>query len=341
MGAPGEAVPAPKNVREAVHVTRDKDLYEQGVRRAKETGIRVNWITGEDVADKRSLVLEQIAEGECDLVVEDLGSVSLGGRLGRRGRITRAVAPDGPAQIVRAILEDTDVPLALVLDGVRLGLVPPAVVKGGAGAVLALGIIASGAPAATASPSELAQQQTTVSQNAEAYGAALDQAASLASPAQVDAALATTSDATHADDAAAEGASTDADGTDSTGSGEGAAGDTQSAPDTSSVAPADLAPEDVVPEAAPEVDATDVEVDEDVTADDVDAAEDAAKESADALKAAEDAFDQAQQAAAEAADQVAAAAEPQTRRQSRVLPPCRSTTRSRPRPRTWSPTRQA
>jgi hypothetical protein len=77
LGAPGEVVPTPKGVKDAVHVTRDKDLYEQALRRATESGIRANWIAVEDVADKRGLVLEQIAEGDYDLVIDDLGSVSL------------------------------------------------------------------------------------------------------------------------------------------------------------------------------------------------------------------------------------------------------------------------
>ena len=63
--------------------------------------------------------------------------------------------------------------MVIVLDGVRLGLIPPAVVKGGAGTILALGLIASAAPAATASASELSAQQTTVSQTVDAYDAAL------------------------------------------------------------------------------------------------------------------------------------------------------------------------
>ena len=264
MGAPGEAVSTPKDLREAVHVTRDKDLYEQGVRRAKESGIRANWIAAEDVADKPALVLEQIAEGNYDLVIDDLGSVALGGRLGRGGRIQRAVGSDGPAQIVRAILEQSDVPLALVLDGVRLGLIPPAVVKGGAGAVLAIGIIASAAPAASASPGELAAEQTSVSQSAQAYGAALDQAASLASPAEVQAALANSADAAPAEEvapASAEGEVADeapdpeeqAQVEETEGGGEAEAGDAtgsaadaehavEAASDVSDVAPAELAP---------------------------------------------------------------------------------------------------
>jgi murein DD-endopeptidase MepM/ murein hydrolase activator NlpD len=187
LGAPGERVTLPDEPMQMLRVTRDKDLFEQARRRAADEGRRARWIVVEDATDRVGLALDQVVSGDYDLVMEDLGDIRLGGRIGRGGRIDRAVAPDGPGGITRALLEQTDVPVAIVLDAVRLGVIPPAVVKGGAAAVLAVGLI--GSTATVTSAQELAETQTTVSQTVDAYDAALDEAASLGSPAAVDAAL--------------------------------------------------------------------------------------------------------------------------------------------------------
>jgi murein DD-endopeptidase MepM/ murein hydrolase activator NlpD len=108
--------------------------------------------------------------------------------MGRGGRIAAALGPDGPGAIARALLQRTDLPMVVVLDGIRLGVVPAGVVKGGAAVLLALGVAASAAPAASASPVERARAAASVSEALDAYQAALDEAASMAAPADVRAA---------------------------------------------------------------------------------------------------------------------------------------------------------
>ena len=324
IGAPGETVTRPRNVGEAVQISRDKDLYEQAVRRAQESGIAANWIVAEDVADKRSLVLEQVAEGEYDLVIEDLSSVKLGGRLGRGGRIRRALDPDGPAMIVRAVLDDTEVPLVVVLDNVRLGLVPPAVVKGGAGAALALGIMASAAPASSASPADRARVHETVSQTVEAYEDALGQAATMTAPTEVEAAAhaaqqaatesrQTVGQETGAQAGAAAGSERPGqageDGEQADAAEESGDIDAQAASAPATVSPADLAPEDVTPDKAPKSDPDSVKVGDDVDSGDVSKTQEKAESAKSDLKAAQKSFDAVQQDALDATAEAQDAAE--------------------------------
>ena len=337
IGAPGETVRTPKGDG-TLQISRDKDLYEQAVRRSQESGLTVNWIVAEDVADKRSLVLEQVAEGDYDLVIEDLSSVRLGGRIGRRGRIRRAVDPDGPAMIVRAVLDDTEVPLVVVLDNVRLGLVPPVVVKGGAGAALALGIMASTAPVASASPSERAKVHETVSQTVESYKDALGQAAAMTAPTTVEAAtLAAQQSATEWHQAADQelGAQAGAeiggggqpgqvsedieappadDASDETRDAEeAAAGDAQADERLGGAdaagRPAAPAPDDVRPDKAPKVDPGSVKVSDDVGKGDVSRTQKKSEKARTDLKKTQKAFDSAQEDAVDAIVEAQEAAE--------------------------------
>jgi murein DD-endopeptidase MepM/ murein hydrolase activator NlpD len=335
LGAPGQTLRAPRNARDALRVTRDEDLAEQARRRAEESGLDATWIMVEDVADREALVLQQVEEGDYDLVVDDLGSVKLGGRIGRRGRIQRALEPGGPGSIARALLEQTQVPLAIVLDGIRLGTVPPAVVKGGAGAVLALGVVATATPSAGAASQS--RQRAAVTQAVDAYQAALDEAANLSSSADVEAAKQEARDVGAAaldeiEEPAAEGAAAeaaaaadaadqpsddeapDAAAADDQGD-EAAAAEADEASDEGTLeqtAPADLSPEDVAPESAAKVDADSVEVSGTPSVAEVREAEQAAEKQKSKYKKAEASFEDAQAeaiAAYEAAEDAAAEAE--------------------------------
>jgi murein DD-endopeptidase MepM/ murein hydrolase activator NlpD len=162
IGAPGETLDGEKS-RESLTVARAKEMFERAQRLAADAPERANWIVAEHVPDRTALVVDQARSGGYDLVMDDLGSVKLGGRMGRGGRLKRVFAAGGPGQTPLALLTQTDIPLMLVLDAVQLGLVPPVVVKGGAGAVLALGIAASASPAMASSGSLGGDSTTTIS----------------------------------------------------------------------------------------------------------------------------------------------------------------------------------
>jgi len=330
IGAPGESVSTPRSAMDVLRASRDVDLMEQGLRRSADSGVTANWMVVEDVADRTGLVLDLLAEGDYDLLIDDLGAVKLGGRFRRGGRIEAALAPEGPGGIARAVLEQTDVPVAIVLDAVRLGVVPPGVVAGGAGAVLALGLIASGSPAATASPSARATVHASVTQTVDAYHDALDQAASLTAPTDVGSAAQTAQQsATETIEAietieqgADAGQLAEADAAaQAQPSAQAATLDSAAEIPAAAVSPAELAPEEVGPEKAAKVDADAVKVADDVDEGDVAKAEKKATATKADLKEARASFDEAQettiastaeveaaaQAAAEAADGLAAA----------------------------------
>ena len=140
----------------------------------------------DNVDSRVQLVSDVLAAHEYDLVVDDLGDINLGGRIGRAKRIGKALREDGPASITLAVLGQTDLPVLLVLDAVRLGLIPAKVKVGAGASILALGVMVSAAPKAAAGPAEREQAQTTISQTVEDYDTALTAAANLATPAQVE-----------------------------------------------------------------------------------------------------------------------------------------------------------
>ncbi len=359
IGAPGESVSTPGTATDVLRVTRDADLMEQGLRLSEEAGITANWMVVEDVADRTGLVLDLLAEGDYDLLIDDLGSVKLGGRFRRGERVRAALAPEGPGGIARAVLERTDVPVAIVLDAVRLGVVPPGVVAGGAGAVLALGLIASASPAATASPAARARVHESVTQTVDAYQDALDQAASLTAPTEVAAAAAVgpgsrrrrhrdhraggrrrATGRSHADvEAATQAADVEA-ATQAQPTVQAATLDSAAEIPAAAVSPAELAPEEVGPEKAAKVDPDSVKVAEDLDKGDVSKAEKKAKATKADLKEARASFDEAQETAIASTAEVEAAAEAAVPRQpTGSPPPSRPTSRRtrRPRPRSRPP----
>jgi murein DD-endopeptidase MepM/ murein hydrolase activator NlpD len=339
LGAPGETLTTPRTADDVLRITRDVDLAEQARRLSDGSGIRATWIVVEDVADRTALVLEQVAEGDYDLLIDDLGAVRLGGRMRRGRRVRAALGPGGPGGIARAVLEQTDVPVAIVLDAVRLGVVPPAVVKGGAGAVLALGILASASPAATASPSDRAKIRESVSQSVDAYETALGEAAALTAPVEVQEATQTAqASAAESKRVAHEAMGTPTEtpvtpdlqpaaqataGTDQDAgsTGEAAGSDDAAGADASiatadmatdapaAVSPAELAPEEVSPDRAPTIDPDSVDVDSDVDGGDVAKAQKAADKADQELKKSRKAFDAEQQDAVDALDDAKQAAE--------------------------------
>ena len=151
----GEDLAASGSAGEILQVKRDKDLYDMAVRRAADAGVRANWIMSEPGADARQVVLDTLRQGDYDVFIDDLGAVRLGGRMGRGRRIARALADSGPGGLTRAVLDETDVSVVVVLDGVRMGVVSPQVATAGLGALLAFGVVGaattSSASAATSS----------------------------------------------------------------------------------------------------------------------------------------------------------------------------------------------
>ena len=340
IGAPHEELDPEGGHDKTLRVARDRDLYDQAKHRSESLGARGTWMYVDHPENRVQLVRDTLAAKKYDLVVDDLGDINLGGRMGRHKRIEKALRKGGPAGITLAVLRKTDLPVVLVLDAVRLGLVP-ARAKAVAGAgVLALGVAVSGAPAAAASSGQRSQAQTSVSQTVDSYDDALTAAASMAAPTTVAAATAEAQEAGDEAQAALTGAEAEStDGQDESGQAvteveeqtaeeqtaeeqtaeehaadeetedeQAAAEQTEDTsdeaaaeePEPADVAPVELSPESVTPEKAEKVEAEDVEIPEDLSGSDVDEAQDAAASSESALDGAEEEYADAQDAATEA-----------------------------------------
>lgn len=348
MGVPDRPLPSKvETVRDLFAGSRDRDLYEQALRRIEESGHQANWILVNDVTDPVSVVLDQLKAEHYQLVLDHLGDLKLGGRMGRGKRLRAAAGPNGPGAIPNAVLTQTDVPLLLVLDAVRLGIVSPTVVKASAAGLLALGAIGAAAPAGAATSRDRAD--ASISQTVTDYEVALDQAAQGASPAAVEeahdqaqesakvasatirgeevpaeeAAPATDAEGGGTTEAAAPAA--DEEGTASEqAADEGAEGEDATAQDATgeeapveesadpveTLAPGSLDPKEVAPEEAENVKADDVDVDADeVSVQDAQKSQDEAAESKQDLTKAEEKFEEAQDESVDAKKDADQAAE--------------------------------
>jgi murein DD-endopeptidase MepM/ murein hydrolase activator NlpD len=101
------------------------------------------------VNDLWRVVADQISQHDYDLVIDDLGDVSLS-RLGMRDTAGGALADGAAGEIPLKLLTETSIPLLLVMDEIRLGLAPPGLLKAGAIAAIALGMVAAPIAAAAA-----------------------------------------------------------------------------------------------------------------------------------------------------------------------------------------------
>ncbi len=136
---------------ESLVISREQELYDAAVARARGEGLPVTWITAASVADLWSVVADQLSQHDYDLVIDDLGDVSLA-RIGVKDTASGTLADGAAGEIPLKLLTQTDVPLLLVMDEIRLGLAPPALLRAGAMAAIALGMVAAPIAAAAAAP---------------------------------------------------------------------------------------------------------------------------------------------------------------------------------------------
>ena len=87
------------------------------------------------------MVSDQLSQHDYDLVIDDLGDVSLA-RVGLRTTIQGTLADGAAGEIPFKLLTHTTLPILLVMDEVRLGLASPSLLKAGALAALAFGMVA-------------------------------------------------------------------------------------------------------------------------------------------------------------------------------------------------------
>ncbi len=148
IGDAGEN-PHTEDELETLVISREQELYDAAVERAKGDQLPVTWITAASVKDLWRVVADQLTQHDYDLVIDDLGDVSLS-RFGLRDSVNGTLADGAVGEIPLKLLTHTDVPLLLVMDEIRLGLAPPALLKAGAMVAIALGMVAAPVAAAAA-----------------------------------------------------------------------------------------------------------------------------------------------------------------------------------------------
>ena len=76
----------PRMKLETLVINREQELYDAAVERARGQGLAVTWITAASVKDLWRVVSDQLSQHDYDLVIDDLGDVSLA-RVGLRTTI--------------------------------------------------------------------------------------------------------------------------------------------------------------------------------------------------------------------------------------------------------------
>lgn len=135
----------------ALAISREQELYEAAVNRAREHNVRVNWLTAASVTELWPMIADQLSQHDYDLVVDDLGDVSLA-RMRQRGAIETALAKGSAGEVPLHLLTDTSLPVLLVIDEIRLQWAPERLLKAGAIAAVALGVMGSPVAVAAAAP---------------------------------------------------------------------------------------------------------------------------------------------------------------------------------------------
>ena len=150
VGDAGEN-PHSEDELETLVINREQELYDAAVARARAEGVAVTWITAASVKDLWRVVADQISQHDYDLVIDDLGDISLT-RLGMKDSAGGTLADGAAGEIPLKLLTETSIPLLLVMDEIRLGLAPPGLLKAGAAVAIAVGMVAAPIAAAAATP---------------------------------------------------------------------------------------------------------------------------------------------------------------------------------------------
>lgn len=134
-------------------INREQELFDRALQLARDDGLSANWLTVEEPAHPWLVVADQLGQEPYDLVIDDLGEVHLGGRIGLDRSVAGILAPGSVGEMPVRLLTETATPLLLIIDEVRLGMSPARMFKVGAVAALALGVITPAAATTAAAVS--------------------------------------------------------------------------------------------------------------------------------------------------------------------------------------------
>ncbi len=131
-------------------INRERELFDAAITRAEDRNVQVNWITAASVSHTWPVVADQLAQHDYDLVIDDLGNVSLA-KVRRRASIQEALAAGSVGALPLKLLTETSVPVLLVIDEIRMRWAPPRMLRAGAAAIT-LGVMGGPMAAAAAAP---------------------------------------------------------------------------------------------------------------------------------------------------------------------------------------------
>lgn len=139
VGADDQALP--DDEVDLLRVGHERELFAGAVQRMRSSGLPLELISVTCVDDLWSVVGDQLRHRDYDLVVDDLGDVDLGRPVQRRRASRAALEPGQVGEVPLRLLSETSLPLLLIVDRIRLGTAPVALLRGVTVAALALGMI--------------------------------------------------------------------------------------------------------------------------------------------------------------------------------------------------------
>ncbi|MGB7983248.1 MAG: peptidoglycan DD-metalloendopeptidase family protein [Candidatus Nanopelagicales bacterium] len=153
LGAQGEQLTS-EDQDELLAISREQELWQRAVARARAADFTTNWIPAVGVDDAWPVIADQLSQHDYDLVIDDLGDVSLGGRLRTNRSLADTLSRGEVGEIPLRLLTEVPIPILLVIDQIRLGMRSATLLKASAAAAISLGVVSAsvvppGAAAAT------------------------------------------------------------------------------------------------------------------------------------------------------------------------------------------------
>ena len=118
----------------------DMTLLDEAVKRAERAGVVVRWVPLGYRSDRAAAVLEAVEAGSYDVVADDLSPIDVGPLLGRKKRVRSLLTASGRQDTAYALLCHADCDVVVILDAVRMGLVPPEAMKVAAASAVLFGV---------------------------------------------------------------------------------------------------------------------------------------------------------------------------------------------------------
>ncbi len=127
---------------DSISISREQELYDKAVARAKAQNVDYDWITAASVTDIWPVIADQLSQHDYDLVIDDLGDVSLA-RVRMRDAVNGTLDDGQVGEIPLKLLEETSLPVLFVIDEIRLGIAPKGLLRAGALAAIAVGLVSA------------------------------------------------------------------------------------------------------------------------------------------------------------------------------------------------------